>query len=439
MLGFSPPEHVEQILSHLAENGYAAYLVGGCARDSIMGRDVHDWDVATSAAPLDVARLFPKTALTGERFGTITVLAEGGSVEVTTFRVESGYSDNRRPDMVEFVDSLYADLSRRDFTINAMAISESRELIDPFGGANDIKARVIRCVGNPDERFSEDALRMFRALRFRAELGFDIEEETMRAIRSNADKAKFISAERVRIELEKTLMSQRPEIAGEMIAAGLLCCYMTKRVERLGGLERIRSFPSEPDMRWCAFCALLLKEYLISSAEEFLHSLRLDRKTIKTCAMALSVTKFPDSRTDIKRVLSKQDAQATRCAAAIHDGLDNMGDGLPSREHSKCLPYIKDNMTSPDSAGALTETEAITASGECYSISNLAVSGRDLIKLGYPPGRDLGHTLARLLDHVIERPEDNTRETLLKIASNMYMSIEKCVDNGYFIETDTKM
>ena len=406
MINMSPPEHIAYILSRLTEKGHAAVLVGGCVRDAIMGRLVHDWDVATSAAPADVARLFPKTVLTGERFGTVTVLTAGYTVEVTTFRVEGEYNDSRRPSSVEFVVNLDEDLSRRDFTMNAMAMMASGDIIDPYGGAQDIENRVIRCVGDPDIRFSEDALRMFRAFRFRAVLGFTIESGTLGAICANADKARLISAERVKAELEKTLMSQEPEIAGEMIISGLLDRYINIPGKKPYGLEKIKEFPLEPAMRWCAFCAVLLEERFISSAAEFLRGLRLDGKTAGTCVRALSISSFPDERPDIKRLLSKYGEDAVRCTAAICDA------GIVKR-----LTYLDETgRTTCPAASFLAKTDAIIESGECYSLKKLAVTGSDLIGLGYAPGRELGEILKKLLDHVISRPEDNTRETLLLIA-----------------------
>jgi len=418
MMNFNPPEHVAFVLHHLTENGHAAFLVGGCVRDAVMGRHVHDWDVATSAAPVDVAMLFPKTVLTGEKFGTVTVLTAGDAVEVTTFRVESEYKDSRRPERVEFVENLDDDLSRRDFTMNAMAISVARRLIDPYGGIKDIKKCVIRCVGEPDTRFSEDALRMFRAFRFSAELGFVIEEKTLRAIYANSENAKLISAERVRVELEKTLLSHRPETAGEMIKTGLLARYLSKPDNCPDGLEKIEGLPAEPVMRWCAFCAILLEGRLIDSALEFLHSMQLDGKTVKTCTCALSIPEFPDNRTDIKRIFSKFGVETTRCAAAVHDirgDCESRGD----RPRSPAIiqgegSFILHGSTD-EHLPCLARVNEIMASGECFSLSKLAVSGGDLIALGHPPGQKLGEMLNMLLCHVLEHPKDNKRDVLLQL------------------------
>jgi len=383
----APPEHIVSVLKRLASEGHDGFLVGGCVRDAIMNRPVHDWDLATSATPVDVARLFPKTVQTGEKFGTVTVVTPDGTVEVTTFRTEGEYLNGRHPEEVEFVSNINEDLSRRDFTINAMAESAEGELIDPFGGIEDIKNGVIRCVGGPNTRFSEDALRMFRAMRFSAEFGFTIETETLHAIYANAGLASRISAERIRTEMEKTLMSPKPEIAGEMIMIGLLDKYVAISGKNPEGLEKITKLPQEETLRWCAFCAVLLEKRIIRSATELLHDMRFDGKTIKTCQRALTIPVFPIDKTEIKQLLSIYDAAVVRTAAAVSDVL------------------VDDN--------ALERADYILASGECTTLGELAVAGRDLLELGHPPGPELGETLNILLEHVIENPQDNKREVLL--------------------------
>jgi len=413
-----PPGHIKSVLRQLTDYGYSAYLVGGCVRDSVMGRSVRDWDIAASATPEEIARVFPKTFLTGEKYGTVTVLTAGDAVEVTTFRADGEYHDGRRPESVEFVGSLDQDLSRRDFTVNAMAVSQTGQMIDPFGGLADIEGHVIRCVGEPDLRFGEDALRMFRAYRFSAQLGFVIEPETMRAICGNAERAKAVSAERVRVEVEKTLMSQEPEAVGQMIEAGLLDRYLTARqgdakqgdgssacqaeesppclaLPSCLDLRRLALLPEEPVFRWCALCALLLEAHYITSASEFLRGLRLDAKTVKICSSALSIPGFPEDRTEIKRLLSKHGEEAVRCAAAVVVQEDKQGTSCP----------------------VSSRVEEIIESGECFTLSKLTITGSDLIAHGYSPGQELGTTLSKLLGHVIEHPEDNTREILLKIAN----------------------
>ena len=474
------PGHAAFVLRRLTEAGHKAYLVGGCVRDAVMGRKPHDWDVATSARTDEVTRLFTKTVLTGARFGGVTVVFDDaapaeaapaeaapagaepvdaapagavaagaapvgaaaagaepaeaaaaealvkGTVEVTTFRTDGTYSDSRRPDSVEFVSDIEADLSRRDFTVNAMAAGRDGRVIDPFGGIGDIAVSVIRCVGDPLERFSEDALRMFRAFRFSAELGFSIEPDTLYAIGIAAPKAQHISAERIRAELEKTIMSGKPWVAGDIIEAGLLVRFLQdsrqKRAPRpeapKGGepqcnvqqkvvpqfdvpqkdvkltgecslsesFEKLAALPEEPAIRWCAFCAVLLDFACISSAADFLRSLRLDVKTISCCSEALTIISFPNDKVGIKRLLAEHGVDAVRCAAASIGGTDT-----------------------------LSEADDVISSGECFSLRDLALNGDDLVKMGYAQGREIGETLGKLLNHVIDHPDDNIPEALIKL------------------------
>ncbi len=209
-----PPKYVLDILCALGRAGHSAALAGGCVRDSLLGRRPNDWDVASSARPEEVLALFPRCVPTGLRHGTVTVLSRGGAVEVTSFRAEGAYSDHRRPDSVAFGCSLEEDLARRDLTVNAMAMDAAGNVTDPFGGRADLERRLLRCVGAPERRFSEDALRMLRTVRFSAQLGFGVEAETLRAVRELAPLAASLSAERVRDELIKTLRSPRPSSPG---------------------------------------------------------------------------------------------------------------------------------------------------------------------------------------------------------------------------------
>ncbi len=201
----------------LKEAGYEAYPVGGCVRDLLMGREPGDVDICTSALPQEVMALFPSAVPTGLKHGTVTVPGEQCNVEITTFRRDGSYADARHPDAVSFGVGLVEDLSRRDFTINAMALPEYGEVIDPFGGRADLERKLIRCVGDPDRRFSEDALRMLRGVRFAAQLGFTLEGETGWAMRRNAHLVEHVSRERIRVELEKTLLSPRPEGMGVLV------------------------------------------------------------------------------------------------------------------------------------------------------------------------------------------------------------------------------
>ncbi|ALS73869.1 CCA-adding protein [Planococcus rifietoensis] len=206
-------KQAKQIIARLKEAGFEAYMVGGAVRDYLRGSVPHDIDVATSASPEQVKALFERSIDTGIEHGTVMILIEGQGTEVTTFRTESGYSDNRRPDKVEFVNSLQEDLKRRDFTINSMAMTEQMEIIDPFGGKEDLSAGIIRAVGVPQERFAEDALRMLRAIRFSGQLNFHIEPATKQAIIEHAEKIQSVAMERIKAELDKVMVSAAPDIS----------------------------------------------------------------------------------------------------------------------------------------------------------------------------------------------------------------------------------
>ncbi len=241
-------------LETLAGAGHAAYPVGGCVRDLLLGRKPGDVDVCTSAHPEQVMALFPRVVPTGLRHGTVTIPTESGNIEVTTFRREGGYADSRHPDAVAFDVGLREDLSRRDFTVNAMALAPDGEVIDPFGGRKDLKKGVIRCVGGPDRRFSEDALRMLRGVRFAAQLGFEIEEATAAALSRNAFRVEKVSGERIKAELEKILLSPRPQMAALLFQNGLLAhLYMP---ECLPDLTSLAEVPPEKTVRWREFCRL---------------------------------------------------------------------------------------------------------------------------------------------------------------------------------------
>lgn len=247
------PAGARECLEHLSGAGWCAYPVGGCVRDLLLGREPGDVDICTAAHPEAVMALFSNAVPTGIAHGTVTVPTAEGNIEITTFRREGGYADARHPDSVTFDAGLREDLSRRDFTVNAMALGEDGEVIDPFGGREDLEKGVLRCVGDPDKRFSEDALRMLRGVRFAAQLGFEIEENTRAAMGRNAPLTAKVSKERIKAELEKTLLSQRPEMAGEMISLGLLSHLyeFPKKID----LSHLSALPAQPEERWQGFCA----------------------------------------------------------------------------------------------------------------------------------------------------------------------------------------
>ncbi len=241
-----------ECLERLKSAGYAAYPVGGCVRDVLLGREPGDVDICTAAHPEAVMDLFPRAVPTGIAHGTVTIPTEDGNIEITTFRRDGGYTDARHPDSVSFDAGLMEDLSRRDFTVNAMAMDSDGEVIDPLGGRKDLRSKIIRCVGEADRRFSEDALRMLRGVRFAAQLGFEIEEGTRAAMRRNAPLTAKVSRERIKAEMEKTLLSPRPEMVGEMISLGLLAHLY--EFPREFGLSSLAALPATAEERWQGFC-----------------------------------------------------------------------------------------------------------------------------------------------------------------------------------------
>jgi tRNA nucleotidyltransferase (CCA-adding enzyme) len=388
----NPPKYVRQTLLTLEGAGFRAYMVGGCVRDLMMGKRPADWDLCTNALPGEVQALFPRAVPSGLRHGTVTVCQPGGRVEVTTFRTESGYADHRRPDRVGFVDDLREDLMRRDFTINAMALSLAGSLSDPFGGRTDLERRLVRCVGEAKQRFAEDALRMFRALRFSARLGFEMSLETAAAIEENAPLAECLAPERVRDELEKILLSPRPELLGQAVAYGLLTAYGLR--SNAPNLSVLRTLPRKRLLRWCALGALLQRDGLIESTEKFLAALRLEGAAVRCCAVGsdLAMRQADADTPGRKRILARFGEETALCCAAASAALGRRG--------------------------SLQAMRAVMGSGECVSLRQLAVNGDDLLPLGFS-GKALGEALWALLEHVLARPEDNRRETLLALAEEI--------------------
>ena len=294
----APPKYVLNILCALDSAGHRAVLAGGCVRDSLLGRRPSDWDIASSASPEEVLALFPRCVPTGIKHGTVTVLSGGGSVEVTAFRAEGGYSDHRRPDSVSFGCPLEADLARRDLTVNAMAMDAAGEITDPFGGRDDLRRRLLRCVGEPERRFDEDALRMLRTVRFSAQLGFDIEPRTLEAIRALAHLASGLSAERVRDELLKTLRSPAPGLVWQLVDLGLLDACLAPG-DASAPREALDVLPIYA--RLAHFCRGLELGGYIMSTDRFLAALRFDGETLRRTASAVEVLK--SGSRDWKRLL----------------------------------------------------------------------------------------------------------------------------------------
>lgn len=370
----APPKYVLNILCALDSAGHRAVLAGGCVRDSLLGRRPSDWDIASSASPEEVLALFPRCVPTGIKHGTVTVLSGGGSVEVTAFRAEGGYSDHRRPDSVSFGCPLEADLARRDLTVNAMAMDAAGEITDPFGGRDDLRRRLLRCVGEPERRFDEDALRMLRTVRLSAQLGFEIEPRTLEAIRALAHLASGLSAERVRDELLKTLRSPAPGLVWQLVDLGLLGACLAPG-DASAPREALDVLPIYA--RLAHFCRDLELGGYIMSTDCFLAALRFDGETLRRTASAVEVLK--SGSRDWKRLLRDHGEAAV----------------LAAHPKNRAL-------------------RAVLRSGECWELSSLAIGGRELAALGYS-GPELGRELRRLLDHVIDCPADNRADILCKL------------------------
>ena len=380
------PRYAKRVLERLESAGHHAVLVGGCVRDMLRGKRPRDFDVATSAVPGQVRALFARTLPTGLKYGTVSVLSEGKWLEVTTFRAEGAYQDARRPDEVRFGCGLEADLSRRDFTINAVAMFSDGHIADPFSGVADIENGLIRCVGDPRARFEEDALRMVRAVRFMAATEFEIEPKTRAAMVQMAPLAARLSGERVNKELCGILLSVRPDCVDLALKVGLLGAYTDK--VNLGGMSLDR-LPRKLPERLSGLCAALFEDAEACGA--FLQALKLDRTTASGVLSGLREGRNPPPTTGVewKRLLSCAGGPAVRCAAAVWDVRHG---GAHIKAHGRVL-----------------------RSGECWSLAALAVSGRDLISAGAATGEQTGQALGFLLEHVIEHPEDNDARTLMGI------------------------
>ena len=370
----------ENIIKKLCENGFSAYAVGGCVRDCIIGREPCDWDVATSALPEDVKRIFRHTADTGIRHGTITVIENGECIEVTTFRTEEGYSDFRRPDKVCFVSDILKDLSRRDFTVNAIAYNHKDGIIDPFGGIDDINKGIIRAVGKATKRFLEDALRILRAIRFSATLGFKIEEQTKNACKECADGLYKISAERVFTELNKTFKYANEYHYGILEETGILKAVLpfSIKYDVYAGWERLVKCSSD-EMRW----AHLYKEN-VSDVLARMKTSRVFRLKAKEIAAFYAV--------EIKNI---------KKAASL----------LKYASFDEVCEFLDDDIL-------LTEFNKIKKGGEPIYPNDIRISSEALMKAGFF-GKDIGIIKKKLLEYLWDNPGDNNEEKLLEIASNM--------------------
>ncbi len=396
MVRIALPKDVKHIIDVLMENGYEAYAVGGCVRDSILGRVPGDWDITTSALPMQVKGLFRRTVDTGIQHGTVTVMLGRNGYEVTTYRIDGKYEDSRHPESVEFTPKLEEDLKRRDFTINAMAYNDEHGIVDIFDGVGDLQRRIIRCVGNAHDRFDEDALRILRAVRFSAQLGFDIEENTARAARELAPTLVKISRERIHTELNKLLLSDNPDYFSLVHSIGVMGIIIPELADvDEQSIVSIRRFIGRTKKSLPERYAAMLSCIDSDTAGRVLKGLKLDNATI---AMAVRLVKYYNM------------APVTDEAAVRHY-INEVGE-------SDALRIIDFNISVGDSGTDKGYTDMkklcvmVIERGDCTGLKNLKISGKDLKELGIQAGRQLGMILQELLDEVLDNPQLNNADYL---------------------------
>jgi len=440
------PGSVEKIIHTLEQAGHEAYAVGGCVRDALLGLEPDDWDITTSAEPEEVKALFHRTIDTGIKHGTVTVRMDGKSFEVTTYRIDGKYEDGRHPEEVTFTKSLEEDLKRRDFTINAMAYNDSTGIVDLFGGQDDLREKMICCVGDPLERFSEDALRMMRAVRFAAKLDFSIEEETKKAISELKDNLSKVSAERIQVELTKLITSDHPEQLRTLYETGLTSvffpewdvameceqntkhhCY-TVGEHSIVVMQHVRA---DKVMRLAAMLHDIGKPVVKRTdkkghdhfqghpqmsevmAGKILRRLKYDNDTIKKVC---TLVRYHDERP----VLNPRSIR--RCMRDMDLDFDDLFE-LKRADNAGQSDYMRE-----EKLKAIDDLEQLyhenLGAGYCTDKKHLAVNGGDLIKAGVEKGPDMGRVMEKLLDDVIDEPSENDKKTLLSKA-HKYASLAK--------------
>lgn len=408
------PQTVTNVISEIESSGFQAYAVGGCVRDSLMGKSPSDWDLTTSAHPDDVIAIFgeKKTIPTGIRHGTVTVIAEGLPLEITTFRIDGKYEDNRHPTEVTFSSDITSDLMRRDFTVNAMAYNPKTGIVDPFGGASDLTSGIIRAVGNPESRFSEDALRIMRAIRFSGCLGFEIEPETEKALFKCKALLENVAAERIMTEFNKLLVCRNaPLVLSKYFPV------MTKRllgddipiqanVSEIGGVfEPLSHVPNHLGLRLALFLHGASKLYNRDAsqlAQSFLRRLKYDNRTKKQVLSVLENSSYEliPQRIPVRKAINHLGAETLDSLLTFKNALSH----------------------SPDSLDSVRSVfQEIINDGDCCHIKNLAIDGATLANTFSLSGREIGEALKLLLDAVMEDRCENKKDTLQKF----YRSVSK--------------
>lgn len=450
---FQIPKKVNDIIEELIQHGYEAYAVGGCVRDMVLGREPEDWDITTSATPYEVKKIFRRTVDTGIVHGTVTVLIDKEHYEVTTYRLDGEYEDNRHPKQVEFTSSLTEDLKRRDFTINAMAYNEKEGFIDLFGGMEDLKIGLIRCVGSAEERFEEDALRILRAVRFSAQLGFTIEEATLQAIRDKAENLNHISAERIRVEMTKLLLSDNPNRLRLLYEIGITEVILPEfdtmmRTEQknihhiysvgdhtiqavsevAGSLQEHRFETRERTiLRWTMLLHDVEKPNTVTIGKDGQnHFYGHQEKGAITAKNILRRFKFDNDTIDaVVHLIRWHDYRFILTPAGMRKAASKIG-----REYMELLFEVNRADTSAKNpqhtkekyerlAAAQRLYQDIVNNEECVNLKELKINGKDLIFIGMKPGKELGEILNDLLSEVLDHPSMNDRDILFSMAKEM--------------------
>lgn len=440
------PAGAQYIIEQLNSNGFEAYIVGGCVRDCLLGKTPNDWDITTSATPYEVKDIFKKTVDTGIQHGTVTVMVDrsitkGGeyAFEVTTYRVDGKYEDHRRPKEVTFTACLEEDLKRRDFTINAMAYNHEKGVVDIFGGQQDLENGVIKAVGVAKERFEEDALRILRAVRFAAQLGFTIEEETKEAMTELADNLRHISAERIQVELTKLITSNHPDRLVDAYELGLTKVVLPEFDAMMEtdqdnphhlynvGIHTIKVMENVPPTQILRYTALLhdvakpltktIDENGVGHfyghqakgadmAREILKRLKLDNHTIDETCLLIAEHDFSLHGTNIKsfrRFLNRLGMERFNDFLTI-----KKADMAGQSDHNKAQRQgFVDDM--------IAMYEQVEKENHCIKMSDMAIKGKDLMAMGIAPGKEMGAILKALFEKVLDNPELNDREKLIKL------------------------
>lgn len=439
------PQAVKEIIERLESAGYEAFAVGGCVRDAVLGRVPADWDITTSAMPEEVKGLFSRTIDTGIQHGTVTVMKDHVGYEVTTYRIDGEYEDARHPKEVSFTSNLVEDLKRRDFTINAMAYNDRVGIVDEFDGIEDLEKGIIRCVGEAKDRFGEDALRMLRAVRFSAQLGFKIDETTKEAINELAPNLEKISAERIQAELVKLLVSDHPEYLRAAYETGITAVVLPE-FDDIMKQEQNDAFHENTVGEHTLRSLLQVENDKVLRLTMLFHDVG---KPMTYSRTEEGVTRFfghPDISSDMSREIMRRlkfDNDTTdkvKKLTAVHDLFIKNAPNRVRRAMSKVgkelFPYFlkvrKANILAwkedaQEKALAdlkeLTDIyEGILERGECVCIKELVVDGKDLIAAGVQQGKQIGEILNELLEIVLEEPEKNKKETLLNYVKETYLS-----------------